>query len=249
MGNAFHCEPFERDAISQQCYNCWEYGHLRSYCPKGKEARCPRCAEKRHPGKTMKNAEANCPSNQQPDLVKCFPCNRKGHYAFSRNCPLVKAALGRSSTAFMERPRVFAQRAEPVIIDETPAPSQPEATQPAEKAIQQQLLQQTQIAATQEPTGDVPPATPSRSQPTPADKDSDVDLPDADLAILESEWHEVQANKKRGPYTKQQRELRAKLEEAKAKRQQKKTLKTLNITTRTSPRLHQKKNTALSSIP
>ena len=202
MGNAFYCEHFERDAIPQQCYNCWEYGHLRSYCPKEKEARCPRCAEKRHPDRTMKDAEANCPSNQQPDLAKCLPCNRKGHYAFSRNCPLVKAALGRSSTAFMERPRVFAQRAEPVTIDETLAPSQPEATQPAVEAIQQKLLQQTQTAATYEPTRDVPPAMPSRSQPTPADEDSDLDLPDADLAILESEWQEVQANKKRGPYTK-----------------------------------------------
>ncbi|CCC05644.1 hypothetical protein SMACR_09693 [Sordaria macrospora] len=119
MGNAFYCEPFERDEIPQQCYNCWEYGHLRSYCPKEKEARCPRCAEKRHPGRTMKDAEADCPSNQQPNLVKCLPCNRKGHFAFSRDCPLVKAALGRSSTAFMERPRIFAQRAEPVSMGNT----------------------------------------------------------------------------------------------------------------------------------
>lgn len=86
------------DDGDQQCYNCWEWGHISTRCtqpPSGKgkggkgEQKCFNCNQSGHLAR-------DCP--QQPrakgkgggklkDLgnVECYNCHGKGH--FSRDCP------------------------------------------------------------------------------------------------------------------------------------------------------------------
>ncbi|XP_066909063.1 uncharacterized protein [Halyomorpha halys] len=71
----FQVSPFREDGCPVQCRQCQQYGHTIRYCTR--TVKCPRCSE---------NHEfSQCTLTGPP---KCTLCNKEGHMATAKECPV-----------------------------------------------------------------------------------------------------------------------------------------------------------------
>jgi hypothetical protein len=91
-------ERFVRECRVLQCFNCYKYGHMAKGCTNA--AYCGHCAG------AHKSDECIFPDEK--DKEKCCNCDKKGHKAWSQNCPLRQKESQRARNAYTARPRLYA---------------------------------------------------------------------------------------------------------------------------------------------
>lgn len=91
---------YNRECRIQQCFNCYEYGHISSRCPN--ETTCGRCSKK-HPTPTRNVTSSPC---NKDDPAKCAGCG-KDHPAWSKNCALRQKEIQRTIVARNNTPAMY----------------------------------------------------------------------------------------------------------------------------------------------
>ena len=71
-------ERYVRECRVLQCFNCYCYGHMAKGCTNASQ--CGHCAGAHRPDE--------CVYPNEKDREKCSNCDKKGHKAWSQNCPL-----------------------------------------------------------------------------------------------------------------------------------------------------------------
>jgi len=95
----FDCEPFCADLRTQQCFKCYQFGHVARYCQK--TARCGHCAAAAHV-----EGERSCPEVAPSGRKRCVNC-KGSHTAWDRRCPAARAQRDRIKEAYQHRPMQF----------------------------------------------------------------------------------------------------------------------------------------------
>jgi hypothetical protein len=109
------CEPFSGNCKVTQCFKCYKYGHIArvcSYIPT-----CGFCGGKEH-------RTDDCPRKATPTCSNCP--GRKGHTAWSAECPIRQEKKRQARKAYDGRPRRFLPKGQsPTTLEPTPtAPTQ-----------------------------------------------------------------------------------------------------------------------------
>lgn len=131
----FDCSPYNADLKITQCFRCYAFGHIQTYCARA--ARCGGCGSAAH-GDGGKQGEEQCPQKQGDGTFKemtCCNCGGK-HTAWDRRCKAAKAEQARIKEAYATRPKQFE-------IGTAAAPPRRSPAERAETSHQwQQILQQ-----------------------------------------------------------------------------------------------------------
>ncbi|KAI1463980.1 uncharacterized protein F4812DRAFT_468168 [Daldinia caldariorum] len=93
----FQCEPFTKDARSEQCFKCYRFVHTAKFWEE--KARCARCA-----GPARERGEGECTGT-----IRCRNCGGP-HTAWDRACKHLQEAKEKAKEAYIYRPRQFKER-------------------------------------------------------------------------------------------------------------------------------------------